>query len=118
MELYRRVTRGRLSEVMGARTIPIDQRFLTLGLREAAEAEWQRASPAVRLALERYAAGVNAVQMPLSGRKRPLEFQVLGITPSEWTPVDSLAVGRLAGVASGRESPGRARAGGARGEDR
>lgn len=95
MELYRRVTRGRLSEVMGARTIPIDQRFLTLGLREAAEAEWQRASPAVKLALERYAAGVNAVQMPLAGRKRPLEFQLLGISPSEWTPVDSLAVGRL-----------------------
>ena len=95
MELYRRVTRGRLSEVMGERTIPIDQRFLTLGLRDAAEAEWQRASPAVKLALERYAAGVNAVQMPLSGRKRPLEFQFLGIKPSEWTPVDSLAVGRL-----------------------
>ena len=95
MELYRRVTRGRLSEVMGARTIPIDQRFLTLGLREAAEAEWQRASPAVRLALERYAAGVNAVQLQLAGRKRPLEFQLLGISPSEWTPVDSLAVGRL-----------------------
>lgn len=95
MELYRRVTRGRLSEVMGARTIPIDQRFLTLGLREAAEAEWQRASPAVKLALERYAAGVNAVQMQLAGRKRPLEFQLLGISPSEWTPVDSLAVGRL-----------------------
>lgn len=95
MELYRRVTRGRLSEVMGARTIPIDQRFLTLGLREAAEAEWQRASPAVKLALERYAAGVNAVQMQLGGRKRPLEFQLLGIKPGEWTPVDSLAVGRL-----------------------
>src|SRR3990167_6758850 len=29
MELYRRVTRGRLSEVMGERTLPIDQRFLT-----------------------------------------------------------------------------------------
>lgn len=36
MELYRRVTLGRLSEVMGEATIPIDQRFLTLGLREAA----------------------------------------------------------------------------------
>lgn len=95
MELYRRVTRGRLSEVMGARTVPIDQRFLTLGLREAAEAEWQRASPVVKLALERYAAGVNAVQMQLGGRKRPLEFQLLGISPSEWTPIDSLAVGRL-----------------------
>src|ERR1044071_7735366 len=32
MELYRRVTIGRLSEVLGTTTIPFDQRFLTLGL--------------------------------------------------------------------------------------
>ena len=29
------------------------------------------------------------------GRKRPLEFQILGFRPAPWTPVDSLAVGRL-----------------------
>jgi penicillin G amidase len=40
MELYRRVTMGRLSEVLGDTTIPFDQRFLTLGLRDAAKAEW------------------------------------------------------------------------------
>ena len=31
----------------------------------------------------------------LVGRQRPIEFQLLGITPATWTPVDSLAVGRL-----------------------
>lgn len=95
MELYRRVTMGRLSEVLGDTTIPFDQRFLTLGLREAAKAEWERAAPPVRLALERYAAGVNAASAELVGRKRPLEFQVLGLTPPAWEPIDSLAVGRL-----------------------
>lgn len=95
MELYRRVTMGRLSEVLGAATIPFDQRFLTLGLRQAAKAEWERAGPHVRVALERYAAGVNAASAGLVGRKRPLEFQLLGITPPPWEPVDSLAVGRL-----------------------
>lgn len=95
MELYRRVTRGRVSEVMGESTLAIDQRFLTLGLRQAAAEEWARATPTVRAALERYAAGVNAVQSTLTGRQRPLEFQVLGITPAPWTPEDSLAVGRL-----------------------
>ena len=29
------------------------------------------------------------------GRQRPIEFQLLGITPPAWEPVDSLAVGRL-----------------------
>lgn len=95
MELYRRVTRGRLSEVMGEATLAIDQRFLTLGLRQAAAEEWSRATPAVRTALERYAAGVNAIASTLTGRQRPIEFQVLGITWAPWTPEDSLAVGRL-----------------------
>ena len=51
--------------------------------------------PPVRLALERYAAGVNAASAELSGRMRPIEFQLLGITPPAWEPIDSLAVGRL-----------------------
>ena len=45
MELYRRVTLGRLSEVLGEPTLAIDQRFLTLGLRAAAEAEWRGPRP-------------------------------------------------------------------------
>lgn len=95
MELYRRVTMGRLSEVLGDTTIPFDQRFLTLGLRDAAKAEWERAAPPVRAALERYSAGVNAATAAMVGRMRPIEFQLLGIAPAEWEPVDSLAVGRL-----------------------
>jgi penicillin amidase len=95
MELYRRVTAGRLSEVLGDGTLPIDKRFLTLNLRAAAEAEWHRARPEVKSALEHYAAGVNAAVTALQGRQRPIEMQLLGITPAAWTPVDTLAVGRL-----------------------
>lgn len=95
MELYRRVTLGRLSEIFGERTLPLDRRFLTLGLRAAAEAEWQRANPAVRAALERYSAGVNTVAAAMIGRQRPLELQLLRVTPAPWTPVDSMAVAWL-----------------------
>ncbi|HET9704718.1 MAG TPA: penicillin acylase family protein [Vicinamibacterales bacterium] len=96
MELYRRVTMGRLSEVLGDNTLDIDKRFLTLGLRDAAQAEWERANPDVRAALLRYAEGVNAVVTHFEGRQQwPLEFQILGFLPAEWKPVDSLAVGRL-----------------------
>ena len=95
MELYRRAAYGRLSEVLGAETLPLDKRFLTLGLRAAAEAEWQAAPAAVKVALTRYAEGVNGQQMRAVGRLRPLEFQILGFDPAPWTPVDSLAVGRL-----------------------
>ncbi len=96
MELYRRVTLGRLSEVLGAETVEIDKRFLTLDLRASARDEWERATPQVRTALEKYAAGVNAYMATLQQRRQqPLEFQILGFMPEPWEPVDSLAIGRL-----------------------
>jgi penicillin amidase len=97
MELYRRVAMGRLSQVLGDDTIEVDKRFLTLGLRDAAHAEWQRMAPAVRGSLERYTAGVNAViaQLEADRSLRPLEFQILRFMPAPWEPVDSLSVGRL-----------------------
>jgi penicillin G amidase len=95
MELYRRAANGRLSQVLGERTLPIDKRLLTLGLRRAAEAEWDAAPPAVRTALTRYAEGVNAQIALAVGRAKPLEFQLLRFDPAPWTPVDSLVIGRL-----------------------
>ena len=94
MELYRRAASGRLSELLGEATVPIDQRFLTLDLRRAAEIEWQRTSPRVRLAFEHYAAGVNAAMQVARGM-RPLEYQLLGLKLEPWTPIDSLAIGKL-----------------------
>ena len=94
MELYRRAASGRLSELLGEATVAIDQRFLTLGLRLAAEREWQRTPAGVRTAFENFAAGVNAA-MPASRGERPLELQLLGVTPEPWTPIDSLAISKL-----------------------
>lgn len=94
MELYRRAASGRLSELLGDPTVVIDQRFLTLGLRRAAEAEWQRTPPGIRTAFESYAAGVNAAMAVPRGRL-PVEMQLLGLEPEPWTPVDSLAISKL-----------------------
>ncbi len=96
MELYRRAASGRLSEVLGERTLDIDRRMLTLGIRAAAVAELARLGPPARTALTRYAEGVNATVATLQqGRQRPPELQLLGLTPAPWTPEDSLAIGRL-----------------------
>ncbi|MCM3880561.1 MAG: penicillin acylase family protein, partial [Vicinamibacterales bacterium] len=94
MELYRRAASGRVSELLGESTIGIDRRFLTLGLRQAAEIEWRRTNPAVRTAFESYARGVNTAL--LAGQSRlPIELQLLGLRPEPWTPIDSLAIGKL-----------------------
>ena len=95
MELYRRAAYGRLSEVLGAATVPLDRRLRTLGLKAAAETEWAAATPAVRTALSKYAEGVNAQRTRAVSRDKPLEFQLLRFDPGPWTPIDSLAVGRL-----------------------
>jgi len=94
MELYRRAASGRLSEVLGAATIVIDQRFLTLGFRQAAEEEWVRTPATIRTAFERYASGVNAAMAVPRGRL-PLENQLLGLAPEPWTTVDSQAISKL-----------------------
>ena len=94
MELYRRAASGRLSELLGEATVAIDQRFLTLGLRLAAEREWTRTPPDVRTAFENFAAGVNAA-MSVPRGTLPLEHQLLGLTPEPWTPIDSLAISKL-----------------------
>lgn len=94
MELYRRAASGRLSELLGEATVVIDQRFLTLGLRRAAEREWRRTTADIRTAFENHAAGVNAA-MSVGRGQLPLEHQLLGLKPEPWTPVDSLAISKL-----------------------
>ena len=94
MELYRRAASGRLSELLGPATLAVDQRFLTLGLRVAAEREWARTPPDTRTAFENYAAGVNAVMNGDRGTL-PLEHQLLGVAPEPWTPIDSVAISKL-----------------------
>jgi penicillin amidase len=95
MELYRRASGGRLSEILGPTTLRHDKRFVGLGLRRAAGDEWQTAGPIVRSALDRYSAGVNAAVAQMGRWQRPPEFLALGIEPEPWTPVDSLSVARL-----------------------
>ena len=94
MELYRRAASGRLSELLGEATLAIDQRFLTLGLRAAAEREWERTTPDARQPFESYAAGVNAA-MAVAHGEWPLEHQLLRLIPEPWTPVDSFAISKL-----------------------
>jgi penicillin amidase len=95
MELYRRASAGRLSELFGEQTLGADRRFLRLGLRRAAEAELAAAEPDVRSALQQYALGVNAAIRAAGGWRLPAEFLALRTRPAPWNAADSLAVGKL-----------------------
>ena len=97
MDFLRRLGAGRLSEVVGARTLEVDRTMRTLGLYRLAEASLAHISADTRAALEAYAAGVNAYLDTRSGVMPPA-FVGLWYTPDRWRPADSLVWGRLMGL--------------------
>jgi penicillin amidase len=92
MELMRRAASGRLSEIVGPATLPLDRTNRALGLRRRAEADLADLDPRTRALLDAYARGVNA-WIARRGRFAGLEFIALG-QPEPWTPVDSLLWGK------------------------
>ena len=95
MELYRRAASGRLSELLGEATIGVDQRFLTLGLRRAAEREWERCDPDVRVALEQLRRWRERGDARSARPRCRSSSSCSASRPEPWTPVDSLAIGKL-----------------------
>ena len=92
MELMRRAASGRLSELAGASTLPLDRVVRTLGVRRQADADLAGLDPDTRAMLDAYARGVNA-WLDRRGRFAAPEFIVLG-APEPWTAVDCLLWGK------------------------
>ena len=94
MDLMRRAVAGRLAEWFGPPALDSDKSMRTLGLYRAAEAEYALLSPELRAVYDAYAAGVNAY---LATRRGPLppEYVLLHLDAAPWTPVDSLAWGKI-----------------------
>jgi penicillin amidase len=90
LETHRRIGAGRLSEAFGPGALDNDRFLRALGVRRAAQAQWEHVQGESREALQGYAAGVNAAVQHL-GQALPPEFLVLGVKPEDWSPVDSLA---------------------------
>ena len=110
MDLYRRLARGQLAEILGDRplagrpgarlqpasVVQLDSLHRALGFVRVAHASHGIISSEARSVLERYAAGVNAVvALMQEARCLPPEFYLLGYEPEPWRPQDSLAVGRF-----------------------
>ncbi|MFQ5839439.1 MAG: penicillin acylase family protein [Candidatus Methylomirabilales bacterium] len=112
MDIARRLAHGRLAEILGDRGTPggpagllglqrlsdLDLFYRALGLGQGAQADLAVLSPEGVETLEAFASGVNGYMT--AGRKRnplPIECVLLGYAPEPWSPVDSLAIGRLVG---------------------
>ncbi len=98
MTMLRRTAQGRLSEVFGARTLPIDDLLRRLDLYGLAQSSVVAQDPQTSAALLAYSAGVNAwitqVNEDARGRGAP-EFFFFSNQIAAWQPVDSLAILKL-----------------------
>ena len=91
MEIMRRLARGELAEVLGAKMVDTDRLFRSLRIREQAEIVVDRQdkqSPGWK-ALQAYLEGVNAWQ---GSHPRPMEFNALGIPSRPFTAEDTISV--------------------------
>lgn len=90
MEINRRLASGRLSEILGKDTLSIDRFIRTLGIKRAAEKQFERYPIASKRLLQAYADGVNTGNAHL-GWALPLEYLLAGSKPGHWSPTDSVA---------------------------
>ncbi|MDX2202414.1 MAG: penicillin acylase family protein [Hyphomicrobiaceae bacterium] len=98
MELQRRAVAGRLSEMLGQRTLTTDILMRTLDLRGYAERAVSHLPEAARRQLEAYARGVNAYLERRTGLlepRWPIELMLLGVTPEPWTVADTVSIVKL-----------------------
>lgn len=96
MDIARRAGEGRLSEVLGTKTIPVDQMFRTVGIYKNVKLNYDKLNPLSKKILEAYSKGVNAFIKEAKG-KYPVEFDVLGYDPYPWKPEHSLIIAKLMG---------------------
>ncbi len=91
MEFQTQATAGRLSEIIGPAAIEYDRHQRRLGIPHAAQLslELMEKNPETKMALENYAAGVNAYIQSLNTASYPLEYKLLDYAPEEWTPLQT-----------------------------
>lgn len=94
MDITTRKAAGRLSEVLGERTLGIDRLSRRRGMMFAAENAllgWKKSPETMRL-LTAYTAGVNAYVDQLSPGNYPIEFKLLHYSPEPWSELKTALV--------------------------
>lgn len=91
MELVQRAVAGTLTELVGARALPLDQSARRLALAQGAMAKWNAIpdSGDTKRVVRAYMEGVNAYVATMSPQDLPLEYRLLGRKPRVFEPQDT-----------------------------
>lgn len=95
LEVWRRLARGELAELLGPRFAEHDRLARLLRYRGDLQAEWDSYGPDTQQIAESFTAGINA-WIDQCAQRPPIEFQILGAAPGKWEPADIL--GRTSGI--------------------
>ena len=87
MDLLRRVTQGRLSEILGKEQKNTDLLMRALRMQEKSEIILSNAKPEIIIALDAFTHGMNQY---MENYPLPPEFKILGYKPDQWKPVHSI----------------------------
>jgi len=86
MDLLRRLTMGRLSEIFGKDLVTADQLFRSLRFTQKSRAVIDSCSTEILASLQAFADGINQY-ISENGSKLPPEFTILGYKPEPWEPL-------------------------------
>lgn len=92
MEMFRRAPSGRLSEVMGSKTLFMDEFNRNMRMRDTAVLIWEQMDDDSKAILQAYTDGVNAY-LEENKSSLPIEYKLLRVQAEPWTPVDSIVWG-------------------------
>lgn len=91
MEMIQRAVAGTLTELVGARALPLDRSARRLALAEGALAKWNAIpdTAVVRRDVIAYMDGVNAYVAQMRPEDLPIEYHLLGRRPRRFDPQDT-----------------------------
>ncbi|RJP19378.1 MAG: penicillin acylase family protein [Candidatus Abyssobacteria bacterium SURF_5] len=85
LDIFRRLSQGRLAEIFGPELIPVDHRHRVLGFQRLAEKIWANAGEESKTICRAYVNGINDYIERYPDRL-PFEFLLLRYKPELWSP--------------------------------
>lgn len=87
MEIQTRAACGRVSEVLGAKTLSFDRLKRRTGMKYGAEQTLLaiEKNPAAKKLIDAYTKGINQYIHSLSAAEYPIEYKLLNYQPEDWT---------------------------------
>jgi len=96
MDLLRRVTQGRLSEIFGDDMVEVDLMMRALQITEKSKIVLDSCDENIKQALKSFSCGINEY-ITEHKKNLPFEFKILGYEPELWQPINSVnLIGYLA----------------------